>query len=237
MTTNAPPTNQQRRRRLWLASGAAAVIILLAVILFFQNSSARRAETPMPPPGTTTGAATDPMQSTTAPTDQGTTPPVMPSDSPNLQSPSAPTPQEQPTKNEDSAPRETQEPVKITAEATPAEGITVRLVLIEPVEGIAAIPGEVGGPALRITVEVTNNTKDTFAAPAVVVNLYKGEALSPAGPMLKPGGVPFPNEIPSGRSATGVYLFTVGPDERDDVTVEVDLAVGTPIVLFQGPIS
>ena len=78
---------------------------------------------------------------------------------------------------------------------------------------------------------------DDFAAPAVVVNLYKGTELSPAGPLLNPGGKAFPDEIASGASGQGVYLFTVAPDERDDVTIEVDLAVGTPIVLFQGPVT
>jgi len=69
------------------------------------------------------------------------------------------------------------------------------------------------------------------------VNLYKGTELSPAGPLLNPGGKAFPDEIAAGASGQGVYLFTVAPDERDDVTIEVDLAVGTPIVLFQGPVT
>ncbi|RMB58147.1 DUF4352 domain-containing protein [Tessaracoccus antarcticus] len=108
---------------------------------------------------------------------------------------------------------------------------------IESVTGEVAIPGEVGGPALRITLEVTNSTPEDFDTPAVVVNLYKGAARSPAGSLLNPGSRAFPDKIAPRASAEGIYLFTVGPDDRDDITIEVDLAVGTPIVLFQGKVN
>lgn len=127
--------------------------------------------------------------------------------------------------------------IAIESAALPSEGIQARLSLIESVEGEAVIPGEVGGPALRVTLDVTNATGEPFSTPAVVVNLYTGEGLSPAGPVLNPGGSPFPEKIPPGGSARGVYLFTVPSQERKNVTVEVDLAVGTPIVVFQGTVS
>lgn len=132
--------------------------------------------------------------------------------------------------------RPTNAPVDIADEASPVEGLSARLVTIESVQGEAVIPGEVGGPAIRVTLEVVNDTGQTLETPAVVVNLYVGEDLAPAGPILNPGGKPFPSSVPAGATASGVYLFTVPEDRRGDITVEVDLAVGTPIVVFKGAV-
>lgn len=242
---NKADTSTDRRwtGRHWFAVAAAVVvaaaIAVLSVTLFFSGSKDLQ-------PGVTPSPSVTPNANPTAtdsnsPPPSGEAPPTAPeitgaSSAPPAATPST-SPRKQPTENDDSPPRETKAPIEITAEATPAKGIEVHLLRIESVNGEAVIPGEVGGPAVRITVEVTNSTSEDFATPSVVMNLYKGKALAPAGSLLKPGGKPFPATIASGDSAVGVYLFSVDKDQRDDVTVEVDLAVGTPIILFHGSIN
>ena len=217
--------------------GAALVAIAALAVAITSPGSPLR-EPSMPPPAP---SASQPVPVSSPPSSASSSPTAPPltekSPGPASTAPPSATPREQPTENEDSGPRETLTAIAIKSEALPSEGIQARLALIESVDGEAVIPGEAGGPALRITLEVTNATDEPFLAPAVVVNLYTGANLSPAGPVLNPGGTPFPEVIPPGSSARGIYLFTVASKERENVTIEVDLAVGTPVVVFQGDVS
>lgn len=129
------------------------------------------------------------------------------------------------------------EPVPLDGVAEPVAQVEVELVSIEAVTGVANIAGEVGGPALRVSVAVTNGTAAPFETPAVVVNLYTGDDRSPAGGIREPGGRELPGLIPAGQSQLGVYLFTVPEDARSVVLIEVDLQVGEPVALFEGAVS
>lgn len=135
------------------------------------------------------------------------------------------------------ADRSTLAPVPLEGEAEVSSAQSVVLRSIEAVDGEAVIPGEVGGPALRVTVESSNTSDIAIDTPAVVVNLYYGPDRIPAGSLLNPGGQEFPSSIAPGNTATGVYVFTVPVDQRDNVLVEVDVAVEEPVVLFEGAIS
>lgn len=213
--------DQPRRKTLWVWVGvavAAVVVVWVSVALW---------------PTSTDGAAPGPSSSATGSPSPSVTEVATPSATPSgdATDPSA-TPDARPTQPPGARP--TQPPVDLEDEVEVSDGLGAELVKIESVEGVVTIPGEVAGPALRITLRVTNDTADDFATPAMVVNLYTGKDLTPAGPLLKPGGKEFPQTVPSGKSATGVYLFTVPKDQRDDVTVEVDLGVGTPVVVFRG---
>jgi len=132
--------------------------------------------------------------------------------------------------------RPTAPPVALDAPAQPADGVTAQLVSIEPVTGEATLPGEVGGPSLRFTVSVANRSGPALDLSAAVVNAYSGDALSPATPLLKPGGQPFPGEVAAGGSVTGVFVFNVPPAERGHVRLEVDLAPDLTVVLFEGSV-
>lgn len=132
--------------------------------------------------------------------------------------------------------RETLAPVALGEAASASRDVTVELLSIEPVTGIANIAGEVGGPALRVTVEAVNRSGAPFQTPAVVVNLYTGADRAPAGDIREPGSREFPSSIEAGSSAVGVYIFTVAENDRDQVLVEVDLQVEEPVVLFEGAV-
>lgn len=137
----------------------------------------------------------------------------------------------------DARPRTTEAPVAITETASASEKLQVRVVSIEPVQGEVVLPGEVAGPALRITIEASNGSSEDLATPAVVANLYYGPNQLPAGALLQPGSRQFPASIPAGETASGVFVFSVPEDQRDNVRVEVDLAIDEPVVLFEGAVS
>jgi hypothetical protein len=130
--------------------------------------------------------------------------------------------------------RETLDPAPFGAEATPEPGVTVTVPSVEKVTGEANVPGEVGGPALRFTVELTNGTGEVLDLRTVVVNAYYGPDRTPATPMLEPGGRPFEPEVAADESAHGAFVFSVPPELQDQVELEIDAGVGKAIVIFAG---
>ncbi|MFC6508088.1 hypothetical protein ACFQBY_06420 [Promicromonospora citrea] len=132
------------------------------------------------------------------------------------------------------AARETLEPRPFDAEATPQPGVTVAVAEVEKVEGEANLPGEVGGPALRFTIDVTNGTGETLDLRTIVVNAYYGADRTPANQLLKPGGKAFEAETADGRTARGAFVFTVPADQQDRVELEVDPGIGSPVIIFTG---
>ena len=130
--------------------------------------------------------------------------------------------------------RETLEPRPFDAEATPQPGVTVAVAEVEKVEGEANLPGEVGGPSLRFTIDVTNGTGETLDLRTIVVNAYHGPDRTPATQLLKPGGKAFEAESADGKTARGVFVFRVPADEQDRVELEVDPGIGSPVIIFTG---
>lgn len=128
-------------------------------------------------------------------------------------------------------------PVKPSEVVQAEDGMRVGLTSIESVAGQAAQPGEVSGPAIRVTVRLTNETGKPFNTSSVAVNGYSGKDRKPAGTLVLPGGVPFYGRIAPGESAYGVYLFSIPESARDDVTITVDYAAGVPVVVFRGSVA
>ena len=94
-------------------------------------------------------------------------------------------------------------------------------------------PGEIGGPALAITVKVKNQTGKKLDLALGVVNAYYGSERTPAVSVASDGEVPFPASVADGESAKGVYIFQI-PEEARPVRVELDLGNGADVVVFKG---
>lgn len=125
-------------------------------------------------------------------------------------------------------------PVGLDSKSDRPDGSVVVLERIESVAGTAHLPGEVAGPALRLTFKITNNGKGELSLASVIVNGYSGSQRVPLQSLTQPGGKPFSGSLSPGHSATGVYLFQVGTSKRADVTFTVDVTPGTPASVFQG---
>lgn len=126
------------------------------------------------------------------------------------------------------------DPVDLDTPSERASGVVVRLDAVEDVHGEAQMPGEVAAPALRFTIIVRNDSPAEIDLGAVVVNGFAGEHRDPLETLSAPGGQPFDGRLAPGDEARGVYLFSVPPTGRADVTVTVDPKAGEPVSVFRG---
>lgn len=125
-------------------------------------------------------------------------------------------------------------PVALDAGADVGGGLVVSIAEVESIQGTARGPGNVAGPALRITVRITNGTREPVSVDAVAVNLYSGPDDDPASPLDDPSQRPFRGSVPAGDRAEGTYVFSIPVEARDRVTVEVGPAPGAQRLLFTG---
>ena len=88
-------------------------------------------------------------------------------------------------------------------------GVAVRVSKIESVDGEAQGPGEVAGPALRVSIEVENTSGEDVAMDLALTNLYYGKDKTPASALSGPGASPLPGTVASGDRASGQFVFGV----------------------------
>lgn len=134
------------------------------------------------------------------------------------------------------------EPVK-TKKAVPLDktgdfgtGLTVRLSRIAAVKGRATAPGEIAGPAIKITVTARNRTDRALQLNSVVVFVSFGTNHTPASE-LSEGARPLTGRLAPDTSETGTYLYTVPEQERKKVRVEISYSNKAPTVAFEGPVK
>ena len=127
----------------------------------------------------------------------------------------------------------TNPPVPLTGTADFGGQITARLSEVTPIDATAKIPGEISGPALQVTVEITNGSADAIGLDSVSVNLATKDG-TPASPITTDPAAPLSGVLAPGEKRSGVYVFTVPTDALGDVSVDVLYSAGAPIVLFQG---
>ncbi len=132
-----------------------------------------------------------------------------------------------PTADPTAPPVDLEDPAEIGA-------LTARLARIEAIEGEADGPGEIAGPALRVTVELTNGGAAEADLTGVVVNLYHGPDAAPAEMLAGSGSAWLEGSLAPGATVSGVYVFTVPADDRVPVQVTVFVTPDEPTVLFEG---
>ncbi|WP_157498572.1 hypothetical protein [Geodermatophilus sp. Leaf369] len=210
----------RRRGRLLLGLVIAGVIVLVAVL-------ATRGGGPQPDGASSEGAVSSsgapgsrqtgvPSITSAAPTAAATTDPGVP-----------PVPVEQLPPS--------QPPVGLQDEGAAGDGVTGALVDLTAVDGQATGPGNVAGPALRVTVQLTNGTGTAMALDSVTVTATHGPDAVPASPLDDPAVVVFSGSLEPGASAEGVYVFSVPLDSRGVFSVQVSHGVGAPYMVFTGP--
>ena len=219
------------RRPLWLWVGiavAALIVVALIIASIVAGNAAPTAESSTTPSDSSSAPAPEPTGSDEpAPSDSASpTPSAAPTEDP-----------EEPDDSEvEPTPRPTRPPVDIDEPAKVEKGVAVRLTSIRSIEGTVNVPGEQAGPAILITVKAVNRSHEEISTPAVIVNVYYGDDQTPAGILTRPR-TDFPTVLDAGGSASGQFAFTVPSDQRDRIRVEVDLSVGSPVVLFEGSVS
>lgn len=125
--------------------------------------------------------------------------------------------------------------VAIEEEADFGDGVTARVTKMAAVDAEAAGAGEIGGPAVAVTIELTNGTRASLPLDAVNVLLSYGSQDTPALPVIGDGRAKsLSGSLKPGASRKGVYVFTLAPNDRDAVTLTVSHTSLSPIVAFEG---
>lgn len=206
-------------RRLWLAIAAlavAAVVIALVVAGRGSNDPAASAA------GDSTAAAEGDPSSTA----DATSTPGEPSPAP-------------PVAAESPAPPGGDEPPPLLPEVALDEpvaegGVTGSLVLVEEIRADGNGPGNIDGPALRVTVRLVNETDADLDLAGVSVNAAYGPDRTPASPIEDASQSSFSGIVPPGGTAEGVYVFGVPENARNDIRIEVGPRAGAPVMVFTG---
>jgi hypothetical protein len=229
MSTQSPGNRfAGTRRRVWLGAAVAVVVVVLTVVsLLLSGGDDDR--TPSAAAGETTASTT-------------TAPPV-------VAAPTAPTPAPTPETTPETTPEPTgptgivddpppsRSAVALDAAAQVGDGVSASLVSLDAIEGTATGPGNIAGPALRITVRIENGTDEPVSLGGVVVDLASGRDLVPASPLDDPSAAPFAGTVAPGEHADGVYVFTIPEEDRGSVTVSVGYQAGAPLMVFTGSAS
>jgi hypothetical protein len=203
-------------RKGWLAAAIAAAVLVAGVVWVAARDS---------DPGRTASGGSSPDQTST-PTEPAQTTPTEP-----VPSDSTP-PGSLETVPVD--PAETKPAVGLDAPSSFARGLVARVTDIEAVEGEARGPGEIAGPALRVSVEIRNNTGRAESLAGSVVTVAYGRDPAPGVALSGPGVRPLAGSVPAGGAATGRYVVGVPLDQRDRIQVTISLRASLPTVAFEG---
>ena len=165
-------------------------------------------------------APTSPVPSAPAPSATGTwTPP--PSQAPVGPRTAAPVP----TK---SAP--------LTEPVTFDTAAVVSLTSVAAITVTAETPGEVNGPAVKVTVRVENRSAHPIDLSSAVVSLSADRG-GFGIPTTAGGPVPLAGELAAGASGSGSYVFMLDPASGRMVTVSVNYSAAQPIAVFTGKVD
>ena len=104
---------------------------------------------------------------------------------------------------------------------------------VKAIDAKAKGPGEVSGPAVAVTVVLRNQSERRADLGAALVTLEDADG-APGGEILGPPAKPLPARLAAGKSASGVYVFTVGRQRRQPITVRVTLGSELPDLVFRG---
>ena len=234
----SPPADESVPRRPWRTVLYVAVPVLLAAVTTAVVISQTGDRIPAP--------AVTPTASGTPSVAVSSSPPVLstsPTPSPAVKTPARATPSSRPrpsssastSRSNQSQPQPTRTPVPIKKPTRVKPGLTAKITQLSAVEGQAEGPGEVGGPAVRFKLTLTNSSQRAARLDTTVVNLFYGADLTPGGEVLhKPGGSPLPASVSPGGQAAGTYIFAVPLTERDDILITVDYSVDVSVTAFRG---
>lgn len=115
-------------------------------------------------------------------------------------------------------------------------GIEVSITDVSAIEVTAETPGEVSGSAVRVTVEVANDSTEPQSFDSAVVTVVAADDTLGIGTTA---GSPSPlsGTVDPGATATGTYVFMLDSAADREVTVSVNYAAGEPVAVFTGKVS
>lgn len=214
------------RRRGWLIAGGsvlAAAIVAAIVVAAVHGAT--------PQPGKGVANALDPVASQLPrPSDTpATTPSAGATDAPKA----APAPA-QPGKLDARYGGVVASTAAVSKDVKTPGGLTATVVSVDSYTATATRPGEVSGPAVKVTLKLVNSTGSDFALSTATVNAYYGSASTPADPVQGDAAAkPFSGSLKPGATATAVYVYSVPASDAGDVTLTLSDQAGAQLVVFR----
>lgn len=111
-------------------------------------------------------------------------------------------------------------------------GMVIEVTEVEQIQVTAQTPGEVDGPALRVTVTARNTSAEPQPIDSAVVTLEAGEDFGIDTTAGDPS--PFSGVVAPGATASATYVFMLDPGAERAITVSVNYAAGEPVAVFTG---
>jgi len=117
--------------------------------------------------------------------------------------------------------------------------VSARISQVSAVQATATLPGEISGPAVAVTVQITNGSGQAIGLDAVTVTMADAGGNPATAISVNPADPsgPLQGALSAGASASGTYVFTVPADQRNPVTVTVNYSSGAPTVVFTGQVA
>lgn len=100
----------------------------------------------------------------------------------------------------------------------------------------AQTPGEYSGPAVVVSVHVTNSSGHAQSVESAVVMLETEDGETGVPTWAAPHD-PLHDEVAAGETSEGTYVFMLDPATQRAVTVSVNYSAGEPVAVFTGHTS
>ncbi|QIG38801.1 PKD domain-containing protein [Microbacterium sp. 4R-513] len=173
----------------WLAIGLAAVVVIGLAIWAFTSFRPASDAGASPPTSTSSSTALDPAVASPTPQPTEFSTPT----------PGATDPVTKPDGSTE---------VPLDQPATTADDVVIEVTSIEKRSADRAVPGEAGGPALAVTVRISNNGAEAVDTSGSNVNLtYGGDEQIPAVALTAEGTTVWPASVAPGDASSAVFLF------------------------------
>ncbi len=136
----------------------------------------------------------------------------------------------------DVKPQEVLDEVKAADEVTVSEEVTVEIIDLASAQVTARAPGEIGGPAVRVDVRLSNVTDDAVDLDGVTVT-GADDSATPLSPLAVDPATPFAGVLEPGAQAEGTYLFSLPEGSSGPLTITVNPTPELPVAVFLGALS
>lgn len=130
----------------------------------------------------------------------------------------------------------TNSPVALASPADFGNQVTAKITSVTGINATAHGIGEISGPAAKVSIQFVNGSNSPISLANVVVNLQDAAGV-PANPVSDQSAKAFTGTLAAGKSAAGVYVFTLGKNHQNPVTVSLSYTTAAPVVLFAGAVS
>lgn len=126
------------------------------------------------------------------------------------------------------APVSTLPPVPRGAAAAFGTGVSAQVTAVEPITAVATAPGDIAGPALAISLTLTNGSNDAVDTEYITVTANDATG-APASPVTGDQAHPFSGRIPPGASQNATYAFRIPADTATGALIVVSYRAGVPV--------